>query len=56
LYDIDSHLDQRQRRYERFAPLSIPACFLVSIGLAAIDGNLARYAWTLTAPAASLIR
>ncbi len=53
---IDPHLDQRQRRFERFAPLIIPACFMVSIGLATIDGDLARYAWVLTAPAAWLIR
>ncbi len=53
---IDPQLDQRQRRYERFAPLIIPACFLVSIGLAFIDANLARYAWGLTVPAAWLMR
>jgi uncharacterized membrane protein len=53
---IDPNMDRRQRRYERLAPLVIPSIFLLSIGLAFIDPDLARYSWALTAPAALLIR
>jgi len=53
---IDPNLDRRHRRYECLAPLVIPSIFLLSIGLAFINADLARYSWALTAPAALLIR
>ena len=49
-------MDRRRRRDERLAPLVIPSIFLLSIGLAFINADLARYAWALTALAALLIR
>ena len=53
---IDPNMDRQRRRYERLAPLVIPSILLLSIGLAFIDPDLARYSWALTAPAALLIR
>jgi uncharacterized membrane protein len=53
---IDPALDRKHRRYERVAPLVIPAIFLLSIGLAFSDAQLAKYSWSLTLPAAWLIR
>jgi hypothetical protein len=53
---IDLALDRKQRHYERLAPLVIPGIFLVSIGLAFIDAQLAKFSWSLTLPAAWLIR
>ena len=53
---IDPNMDRQQRHYERLAPLVIPSIFLLSIDLAFINADLARYAWALTALAALLIR
>jgi len=53
---IDPALDRKQRHYERLAPLVIPGIFLLSIGLAFIDAQLAMFSWGLTLPAAWLIR
>ena len=53
---IDPALDRKHRRYEQLAPLVIPGIFLLSIGLAFIDAQLAKYSWSLTLPAAWLIR
>ena len=53
---IDPALDRQQRHYERLAPLVIPGIFLLSIGLAFIDAQLAKFSWSLTLPAAWLIR
>ena len=40
---IDPNMDRKQRHYERLAPLVIPSIFLLSIGLAFINADLARY-------------
>jgi uncharacterized membrane protein len=44
---IDPNLDQRQRRREAIGPLLGAGVFLLSIGLAFINENLARLAWML---------
>jgi hypothetical protein len=44
---IDPNLDQHQRRREAIGPLLGAGVFLLSIGLAFINENLARLAWML---------
>ena len=46
---IDPNLNQSQRRREAVAPLLGIAIFLLSIGLAYINDNLARLSWILIA-------
>jgi uncharacterized membrane protein len=46
---IDPHLDQRLRRRETLGPVLSIGVFMLSIGLAFIDNNLARLSWTLLA-------
>ena len=46
---IDPNLDQRKRRRETFGPLLVAGIFLVSIGLAYINGGVARLSWLLVA-------
>jgi len=47
----EPHLNAQQRRREFIAPLMTVAIFLISIGIAYIDANLARSLWLLILPA-----
>jgi hypothetical protein len=47
---IDPDMDRRYRCSERLAPLVIPSIFLLSIGLAFSNPDLARYSWASPHP------
>jgi uncharacterized membrane protein len=53
---IDPRLDAYRRRREAWGPLLVPVIFLVSIGLAFIDNNLARVSWVLVGFASLALR
>jgi uncharacterized membrane protein len=53
---IDSHLDAKQCRRQTIGPLATAAAFLLSIGFAYIDPNLARLSWLLILPASLYAR
>jgi len=53
---IDPHLDPQRRRRQAWGPLLIPAVFLLSIGLAFINDDLAKFSWALTAVLSPFIR
>ncbi|MBE2236600.1 MAG: DUF1211 domain-containing protein [Caldilineaceae bacterium] len=53
---IDPAIDNRQRRRERLQTLAMPGVFLLSIGLALINDDLAKASWSLVAVIALLIR
>ncbi len=53
---VDPRVTARERNSETLRILIIPGVFLVSIGLAFIDPELAKYAWLLTVPLGLLIR
>ncbi len=53
---IDSQLSIRQRRRETWGPLVVPGVFLLSIGLAFINDDLAKLSWVLVAVVSLLIR
>ncbi|MEZ4865250.1 MAG: TMEM175 family protein [Caldilineaceae bacterium] len=42
---IDPHVSEQQRRRELWAPLLVSAIFLLSIGLAFINDDLAKFSW-----------
>ncbi|MCB0155840.1 MAG: DUF1211 domain-containing protein, partial [Anaerolineae bacterium] len=44
---IDPQMDVRRRHRETWPPLIVPAVFLLSIGLAFINDDLAKYSWGL---------
>jgi uncharacterized membrane protein len=46
---IDPHFDPQQRRRETLRALVVPGIFLLSIGLAFINADLAKYSWILIA-------
>lgn len=46
---IDSHLDPRQRRRETQVSLFVLGVFVLSIGLAFINADLAKFSWLLIA-------
>ncbi len=46
---IDPQMDAKQRRSEILTPVVTMVVFLLSIGLAFIDENLARFSWILIA-------
>lgn len=48
---IDPHFDPKQRRRETIRSLIVPGIFLLSIGVAFIDADLAKYSWILIAVA-----
>jgi uncharacterized membrane protein len=48
---IDPHFDPRQRQRETVRALIVPGVFLLSIGLAFINADLAKYSWVLIAVA-----
>lgn len=48
--------DTRAAQRNLISILTIPAVFLLSIGMAFINDDLAKFAWILTAPAALLVR
>jgi uncharacterized membrane protein len=47
---IDPNLDQKQRRRQFINPFATALIFLLSIGVAFIDVNLARFCWLLIFP------
>ncbi|HQY92394.1 MAG: TMEM175 family protein [Caldilinea sp.] len=53
---IDPAMDSRQRRRERLQTLAMPGIFLLSIGLALINDDLAKASWSVVAIVALLIR
>jgi uncharacterized membrane protein len=48
---IDPHFDPQRRRRETVRALIVPGIFLLSIGLAFINADLAKYSWVLIAVA-----
>ncbi len=48
---IDPHLDSRQRRHETQVSLVVIGIFVVSIGLAFVNADLAKFSWLLIAVA-----
>jgi len=46
---IDPHLDEKLRRRQLIAPLATAVAFLLSIGIAFLDVDLAKLAWGLIA-------
>jgi uncharacterized membrane protein len=53
---VDADLTPRQRRRGFLRNLAAPAVFLVSIAIAFIDADLAKYSWFLIAPLSALMR
>ncbi len=53
---VDPRITARERISETLRILVVPGVFLVSIGLAFINPDLAKYAWILTIPLTLLIR
>jgi len=53
---VDPHLDRRQRRLETWRTLVVPGIFLLSIGIALINDDLAKFSWILIAPVSLLLR
>ena len=53
---VNPHLDRRQRRLETWRTLMVPAIFLLSIGIALFNDDLAKFSWILIAPASLLLR
>lgn len=53
---LDPNEDERRSRRALYSSLVTPLVFLVSIGLAFIDPDLAKYSWILTVTAAGYIR
>lgn len=53
---IDADLNAHERRRERLQTLAMPGVFLVSIGLAFINDDLAKASWSLILIIALLIR
>ncbi len=52
----EKNFDVKLARRHLLSILTIPTVFLLSIGLAFIDPDLAKFSWILTAPAAMLTR
>ena len=52
----EKNFEVKVARRHLLSILTIPAVFLLSIGLAFIDPDLAKFSWMLTAPAAMLTR
>lgn len=50
-----SHIDRKRRRREATGPLAIAAIFILSIGIAFIDDDLAKFSWLLILPVTLLI-
>lgn len=48
---VDVHLSQKQRRREFLTPLVTVAIFLLSIGIAFFNADIARFSWLLILPA-----
>jgi uncharacterized membrane protein len=53
---IQLDIDAAFTRRNLLSILTVPAVFLMSIGIAFIDPDLAKFSWLLTAPAALLVR
>jgi uncharacterized membrane protein len=53
---IGNTIDARTARRHLLSILTIPVVFLLSIGIAYINPDLAKFSWILTAPAALLAR
>lgn len=53
---VDPHLDRQQRRHETLRTLVVPGIFFLSIGIALIDNELAKFSWILIAPVSLLLR
>lgn len=53
---IEDNFNAAVARSHLFSILTIPAVFLLSVGLAYINPDLAKFSWILTAPAALLTR
>jgi len=49
-------LSPAQRRRGFLSPLIIPTIFLLSIGIAFINDDAAKYSWILIAPASRYVR
>lgn len=53
---VDPHLDRQQRQHETLRTLVVPGIFFLSIGIALIDNELAKFSWILIAPVSLLLR
>ncbi len=53
---LEENFDATLARRNLISILTVPAVFLLSIGLAFINADLAKFTWILTAPAALLAR
>lgn len=53
---IDPHLDAAVLRRQNWNPLVVPIIFLLSIGVAFIDADLAKFSWLLVAVASFVVR
>lgn len=53
---LEDNFDTDLARRNLISILTVPAVFLLSIGLAYINPDLAKFSWMLTAPAALIVR
>ena len=53
---LDDNFDTKLAKQNLISILTVPAVFLLSIGLAYINPDLAKFSWMLTAPAAMIVR
>ena len=53
---LEDNFDANLARHHLHSILTVPAVFLISIGLAFINPSLAKFSWLLTAPAAMIVR
>jgi uncharacterized membrane protein len=53
---LEESFDSSTARRNLLSILTVPTVFLISIGIAFIDPDLAKFSWILTAPAALVVR
>jgi uncharacterized membrane protein len=53
---LDDNFDTKLAKQNLISILTVPAVFFLSIGLAYINPDLAKFSWMLTAPAAMIVR
>ena len=53
---LEKDFDAKFARRNLISILTVPAVFLLSVGLAFVDPDLAKISWILTAPAALIVR
>jgi uncharacterized membrane protein len=53
---LEESFDSSTARRNLLSILTVPTVFLISIGIAFIDPDLAKFSWILTAPAALIVR